>query len=470
MQRVRGTPPIGTGVLCSGAVADPEQDSGAKDVTQVTQVRYPKVDVLPSRVRLRVHAGLDRGRELVLTRGTYVVGKSSGCDLVLSDPMTSRRHLQLVVGDRQIVCQDLQSTNGTFFDGARFEKIQVPLGAELAIGDTRLRFLLPRTRVPRSLRGGGDFASRIAESPGMQAVLELCRRAAATDAPVLIAGETGTGKEVCAMAIHQASARRDGPFVVCDLGGLTRNILESELFGHVRGAFTGAEHDRPGAFVAAGGGTIFIDEVGELELDVQPRLLRALDRHEVKPLGSVAYKKVDVRVIAATQRPLEADLSAGRFRRDLYHRLAVLPLTVPPLRERREDLPLLVARFVDELAHGRRVDVPGETIDLLREYHWPGNARELRNAVARALAVAPDARRLEPHLLGIDVPGFPERLAVDADVPFHEGKEKAVGAWEREYLSGLLRRTSGNVSEAARRSGIDRAHLYRLLRKHGIVE
>ena len=457
-------------MVCSRPVADEEQEGGANEVTQVTQVRYPKVDVLPSRVRLRVHAGLDRGRELVLTRGTYIVGKSSGCDLVLSDPMTSRRHLQIVVGDRQILCQDLQSTNGTFFDGARFEKIQVPLGAELAIGDTRLRFLLPRTRVPRALRSGGDFGALIAESPGMQNVVALCRRAAASDAPVLITGETGTGKEVCAMAIHQASQRRDGPFVVCDLGGLTRNILESELFGHVRGAFTGAEHDRPGAFVAAGGGTIFIDEVGELEFEVQPRLLRALDRRETKPVGGAQWQPTDTRVIAATNRRLDEEVKAGRLRSDLYYRLSVLNVILPPLREHKADIAPLARRFAADFRPGRPAELAPETLALLEAYDWPGNVRELRNTIERALAMAPEALRIEPHVLGLDLPDVPPLPATGAaDLPFHEAKERLVGAWEREYLTGLLRRTGGNVAAAARRAGIHRAHLYRLLQKHSLA-
>jgi DNA-binding NtrC family response regulator len=309
----------------------------------------------------------------------------------------------------------------------------------------------------------------VGHSPPMREVFALGARAAESDLPLLITGETGTGKEICAAAIHGASARRDGPFVVCDLGGLSRTVIENELFGHVRGAFTGADHDRSGSFPAATGGTILIDEIGELERDLQPRLLRAIERREIKPVGSATYQQVDVRVIAATQVDLEAEVAAGRFRRDLYHRLAVLHLELPPLRARKEDIPRLVRRFVDAIRPGGAVEIPPDTLAALGEHDWPGNVRELRNVVERALTVAPRARRLEPSLLEIPPPagrGEAER----ADVPFHEAKEKLVSSWERGYLADLLRKTGGSVAEAARRSGVDRAHLYRLLKKHGLIE
>ena len=425
-------------------------------------------EMLPSRLRLVVADGPDLGRGIPLTRGTYVVGKSTGCDLVLSDRTVSRRHLQLEVHHHRVLCRDLDSKNGSYYNGARFQAIEVLLGASLRIGMTTLRLVLPETRLGVAPFGETSFGRVVGQSLRMREVFALAQRAAASDAPVLILGETGTGKEELAAAIHGASRRRDGPFVVCDLAALSRNLIESELFGHLRGSFTGATADRTGAFVQAQGGTIFIDELGELEAEMQPRLLRALDRKQIKPVGASNYRPVDVRVIAATQRPIDAEVQAGRFRQDLYYRLAVLRITLPPLRERKDDIPLLVERFIAEFQPGRAVEVPAETLSLLREYDWPGNVRELRNTVERALAMVPDARRLDPQLLELDLPEAAERPAADTDEPFHTAKDRLVRAWEREYLTGLLRRTGGNVSEAARRAGIDHVHLYRLLRKHGL--
>ena len=343
------------------------------------------------------------------------------------------------------------------------------MGTSLVLGMTTLRVVPPDTRLALAPSDATTFGGMVGQSVRMREVFTLMERAAASDAPVLILGETGTGKEVCASAIHRAGKREEGPFVVCDLAALSRSLIESELFGHVRGAFTGALSDRPGAFAQAHNGTIFIDELGALEADMQPRLLRALDTKQIKPVGSQSYRSVDVRVIAATQRPLEADVQAGRFRQDVYYRLAVLRIVLPPLRERKDDIPLLVERFIAGFQPGRIVEVPAETLALLREYDWPGNVRELRNTVERALAMVPDARRFDPRLLQMDLPGVPEPPAADLDQPFHEAKERLVRAWEQEYLAGLLRRTSGNVSEAARRAGIDRVHLYRLLKKHALV-
>ncbi|MBN1771601.1 MAG: sigma 54-dependent Fis family transcriptional regulator [Deltaproteobacteria bacterium] len=444
------------------------QRRGPEESMAPTDLVGAKAPPLPSRLQLEVVDGPDRGRALVLARGVYVVGKSTGCDLVLSDRTVSRRHLEVNVTDHRVLCRDLDSKNGSFHDGTRFGLIDAVPGATLTIGTTTLR-LASGARPPDATGDAVPLAALVGDGARMREVGAQIRSAAGTDAPVLLLGETGTGKEVCAAAIHRASARRDGPFVVCDLSALSRSVIESELFGHVRGAFTSATADRAGAFAEARGGTIFIDELGELEAELQPRLLRALDRHEVKPIGANRFRPVDVRVIAATQRPLEDDVRAGRFRRDLYYRLAVLRTVLPPLRERKEDIPALVEHFVARFRPGRSVAVPAATLALLREYDWPGNVRELRNTVERALAMAPDATTVEPRLLGLDLGDGVGRSAVEPDRPFHEAKDALVRAWEREYLSGLLRRTDGNVSAAARRAGVDRMHLHRLLRKHGLT-
>jgi DNA-binding NtrC family response regulator len=306
------------------------------------------------------------------------------------------------------------------------------------------------------------FGRLLGPSRRMREVFALLEPLARCDLPVLIEGETGTGKELCAEALRSASARAEAPFVICDLAGVSRPLIESELFGHVRGAFTGAERDRDGAFVQAHGGTIFIDEIGELELDVQPRLLRALEQRQVKPVGAAAYREVDVRVIAATNRDLGAEARAGRFRADLYHRLAVVRVTLPPLRDRAEDIPALVAHFLDS----KGVVVPPETMAVLAGHDWPGNVRELRNVIDRGLSLMGEDRTLKAHLLGL---GPVEPGATERDIGFLREKARLVDAWERDYLRRLLSRTAGNVSRAAREGGIDRVHLHRLLRKHGLA-
>jgi DNA-binding NtrC family response regulator len=445
---------------------DPRSDGAAP--TEV--VANATSGSLPPRVRVQVVEGPDRGRSLLLGRGSYVVGKSTGCDFVLSDPAVSRRHLELALGEGRLLCRDLGSTNGSWIGGNRFRQLELGMGSTVRIGGTSLRVAPPDSpgASPAPSPGGGDFAGLVGDSAPMREVQALCARAAASDAPVLVHGETGTGKEVCAAAIHARSPRAAHPFVVCDLAAASRNLIESELFGHVRGAFTGATTEHPGAFRQADGGTIFVDEIGELELDLQPRLLRALDRRQVKPLGGSTFRTVDARIIAATNRNLQEEARQGRFRSDLYYRLNVLRIELPPLRERKDDIPLLVERFVAEFRRERRVELPAETLALLAAYDWPGNVRELRNTVERALAMAPDADRLDPQLLALDLPGASDLPALQESIPFHEAKDRLVQAWEREYLAGLLRRTAGNLSEASRRAGIDRPYLYRLLKKHGL--
>jgi DNA-binding NtrC family response regulator len=292
----------------------------------------------------------------------------------------------------------------------------------------------------------------------MRELFTLLERVAASDAPVLIEGETGTGKELCAHAIHAASVRKRKPLTICDLAAAAPSLIESELFGHVHGAFTGADRDRDGAFFCADGGSLFLDEIGELDAALQPRLLRALERSEFKPLGGEMVR-VDARVIAATNRNLAAEVQAGRFRSDLYYRLTVLRVALPPLRVRREDIPLLVERFLGQDAPGASVDV--EAMALLVDYDWPGNVRELRNVVRRATSLLAGERVIEPRHLGIEGPvSGPER--------FHEAKQALVSAWETEYLKQLLARSGGNMSRAARVAGLERAYLYRLVRKHGL--
>ena len=413
--------------------------------------------IVPARLRLLVLSGPDQGKQLDLEAGSYRVGKAPESSLVLTDRKVSRRHVELEVRADGVLVRDLGSRNGSFHQGARFTQVTVGAGAVIRVGDSELK-LVSRERGQRILPSSEErFGGLVGRSLAMREVFALLQRVAESDAPVLIAGETGTGKEVCAEAIHAASARTGGPFVVCDCASLAPTLVESELFGHVRGAFTGADRARDGSFVQAHGGTLFIDEIGELDVESQPRLLRAIDARKVKPVGAGGYRAVDVRVIAATNRDLRAEVKARRFREDLYHRLSVLTVTLPPLRERKEDLPLLIRSFSAKQPLAPAPDAEA----LLLEYDWPGNVRELRNVVERARSMSSGAT-LEAAALGLGEGGAAPRT-------FHEAKDRLIANWERAYVADLLKRTRGNVSRAARVAGLDRVSLHRLIKKHGIA-
>jgi transcriptional regulator with GAF, ATPase, and Fis domain len=298
----------------------------------------------------------------------------------------------------------------------------------------------------------------------MRELFAVLERVAPSDSLVLIEAETGTGKELCAAAIHQYSARKKGPFVVCDLAGMARSLIESDLFGHERGAFTGAVGDHTGAFESAQGGTLFLDELGELELELQPRLLRAIESHKIRRLGSSAYRNVDVRVIAATNRDLDEEVKAGTFRSDLLHRLAVVRLRIPPLRERKEDLPLLC----EHLLSGSGRTLSQLTLSLLSDHDWPGNVRELRNVLERALVLDRSTEPLGPEALGLVVGG--NERPIGTNPGYHEAKEQLIAQWERAFVERILSQAGGNVSQAARSSGLGRRYLHRLIRKYDLPD
>ena len=340
-------------------------------------------------------------------------------------------------------------------------------GAPLTIGQTELRLVGPPPVVP--LHAEDRLGSLRGTSPAMREVFSIIERVARSSAPVLVTGETGTGKELVADALHRLSPRAEGPLVVCDLAAMPASLVESELFGHVRGAFTGADRPREGTFETAHGGTIFLDELGELDRQLQPRLLRVLETGQVKAVGAAQYRKVDVRVVAATNRDLVAETRAGAFREDLYHRLAVVQVHLPPLRERSEDVPLLARHFVEVVSERLGREPPlldALALEALGAYEWPGNVRELRNVIDRALSLDPEAPVLDLGRLAL---GTQEgRPLVDASLPFRQAKEHLIAAWERDYITSLLSRSGGNVTSAARQAGMDRVYLHRLMKKHGM--
>jgi two-component system, NtrC family, response regulator GlrR len=403
-----------------------------------------------------------------------VIGSHPSADLVLGDPSVSRFHCEITIGDPPTI-RDLGSRNGTVVNGVAVAQAPLTDGVVLTLGSTRLRFQRSRGAARIALSERDRFGRMVGRSASMRAVFAACEQAAASQATVLIEGETGTGKEATAEAIHKESSRGDGPFIVVDCGAIPPQLLESELFGHERGAFTGAVSTRRGAFQAAAGGTIFLDEIGELGLDLQPKLLRALERREVKPVGATRYIPVDVRVLAATNRNLREEVTARRFRSDLYYRLAVLRVRLPPLRERRDDLAPLLEYILENLGAADRPEAAALRTEAflaeLGRHTWPGNVRELRNYVERCLATR------EQPALGIDGAvegelggGIPSEggAVIDIAQPLKTAREGWVNDFERRYLTELLRHHRDNVTVAARAAGVDRIHFYRLLWKHGL--
>lgn len=310
-------------------------------------------------------------------------------------------------------------------------------------------------------REAGRPGQMIGGGPGMQRLFALMERLTSSDATLLIQGETGVGKELVARTIHDRSRRAGGPFVVFDCASVPESLIAGELFGHVRGAFTGATRDHVGAFERAHGGTLFIDEIGELALELQPKLLRAIETRTVRRIGDRDELQLDVRILAATHRNVGLMVREQRFRADLLYRLAVVTLTIPPLRERREDLEGLIAHFANQL-DPRPPSVPSDVLVQLRRHTWPGNLRELRNLVERAAALGTWHEDLHAPCLGGEDPA-----SFSTTQSYHEAKEGALAAFERRFLSQLLLAHNGNLTRAARTAGMDRSHLSALVHKHG---
>jgi DNA-binding NtrC family response regulator len=426
------------------------------------------------RSQLVVVDGPDAGRAALIAAGGVTVGSDPACDLTLSDERASRRHLEVTPDGGRFLVRDLGSTNGTLHEGSLVTEVRAPLGATFKVGRSFLRIQpepQPLEIAPSQARRFGDL---VGESLALREVFAVLELAAQSDVTVLLEGETGTGKELAARALHDASSRRRGPFVAVDAGALPDSLLESELFGHVRGAFTGASTTRAGAFARAHGGTLFLDELGGVPAAVQARLLRVIEERKVRPVGSDQERAIDVRLVAASRLDLAARVTEGEMRPDLYYRLSVVRVALPPLRARRED----VGPIVRELLRRRGLEDPrpaGPALARLTAHDWPGNARELRNVVDRAIALAPGARTFAdlrfalPGSGGAAAGGDGDPLPVRTDVPYAEAKAAVLAAFERRYLGDVLERVGGNLTAASRESGLDRKHLRTLCRRHGLV-
>ncbi len=412
--------------------------------------------------QVTVVGGPDKGLSKTID-GRVLVGSHADAGLSLQDTTVSRYHVELLGRPDGVRVRDLESTNGTYLSGTRVAEVFVEGEAMLTVGKTQIKIATLESDLGKP-EAKSSFGPAIGASSAMRQLFGILEKVGPTDSTVMLLGETGTGKEVLAKAIHSTSRRADRSFIVVDCGAVAPTLIESELFGHAKGSFTGAVADRNGAFLEADGGTIFLDEIGELPLDLQPKLLRVLEAGTVRRVGEDKYRNVNVRIIAATHRDLEKEIEAGRFRRDLYYRLAVVMVTVPPLRDRIDDIPLLTKHFVQSMGRGD-FELPQILSSRFAAYQWPGNVRELRNLVERALAGA----EIEPLTNDGSAPRLDGSSGDELiDLPFKEAKEKLIESFTKEYLEGLLKKCNGNISQMAREAGIARNYVHRLVAKYGI--
>jgi DNA-binding NtrC family response regulator len=413
---------------------------------------------------LVVIEGPDRGMRVPLASGVTQIGTAVGSTVRLHDPTVSRVHCELTLRKDGVRATDCGSTNGTVIDGVRVRDADIGPGSLLRVGATVMRVELGDDAVEVPLSPRDQLGAMLGASVEMRRLYAIVERVAPTEATVLVQGETGSGKELVAREVHRASPRVGGPFVAVDCGGIAQNVIESELFGHVRGAFSGAVSDRKGLFEEASGGTLFLDEIGELPLPLQGKLLRVLETREVRRVGGNRVRPVDVRVIAATNRPLAHAVNEGAFREELFHRLAVVEIRVPPLRSRRQDIPVLVQHFYERF--GGQGHVPADLLSTMLTRAWPGNVRELRNFVQRYMSL----RAGSTAPASTPPPSLPQ--GIEALVPVHMPLKEARDAWidqfETVYVRTLLHATGGNVTRAAATAGISRRFLQRIMSRTGV--
>ncbi|HET9623212.1 MAG TPA: sigma 54-interacting transcriptional regulator [Kofleriaceae bacterium] len=422
-------------------------------------------------VVLAVVDGPSRGARAAVGSEIARIGTADGNDLVLLDRTVSRFHCELSVRGNTIIIRDCGSTNGTLIDGVRVREAEIPPGTLVRIGSSAFRVELGEEPAFVEVSTRDGFGELVGASVEMRRVYAVLERLAHTDATVLVQGETGTGKDVLARSLHAASPRAARPLVAVDCGAIPEHLVESELFGHVRGAFTGATSDRMGVFEEADGGTLFLDEIGEMPIALQPKLLRAIESRSIRRVGSSTSRTVNVRIVAATNRSLASSINDGSFREDLYYRLAVVELRLPPLRARRDDIPVLAAHFYRMFA-GDAATLPAEFVASLVGRGWPGNVRELRNYIERAVSLGTIEPRVPP-------PGSPEAAlpagppgSIESFIALHLPLKEARKAWtesfELVYVRTMLKMVNGNVTRAAERAGVSRRFLQRMVARLGI--
>jgi transcriptional regulator with PAS, ATPase and Fis domain len=419
---------------------------------QALRVRAATVEVV---------AGPDRGRRVRIDRPTFVVGTGDGADLRLSDAKVSREHLRISLTEAGLEVRDDGSRNGTRIGSIRVARAILTADTAIEIGKTSLLVQLDVESTDLPMSGRSEFGGAFGVSQGMRHVFALLERAAPSDVTILLEGESGVGKEVLARAIHGMSQRAHEPFVALDCGAIPPGLIEAELFGHERGAFTGANQSRVGIFEQAERGTVFLDEIGELPLDMQPKLLRVIEQREVRPVGGRLPRPINVRIVAATNRKLGEASTRGEFRTDLFYRLAVARVTVPPLRDRHDDIAPLALMFLRHALRDPSAELPAELASMVTSYDWPGNVRELRNVIERwAVLGVRDAGTLFDSEL-VQIPGRADL----AELPYHEARRIVLDEFERAYVPKVLERAGGVVTRAAELAEVARPSFYRMLER-----
>jgi transcriptional regulator with GAF, ATPase, and Fis domain len=430
--------------------------------------------------RIVVEDGPERGTRLDIASERVTIGSSVICDVTLSDESVSGTHCEIIASETGFLLRDLGSKSGTWVAGVRVREAWLEPGMPIRVGHTVIRFEHGAGTVDIDLSGREQFYDLVGHGVRMREIFAVLEKVAASDLTVLVRGETGTGKELVARAIHRASKRVQRPLIVQDCSAIPANLIESILFGHERGSFTGAADRRRGCFEVADGGTLFLDEIGELDLGLQPKLLRVLETREVQRVGGTKMIPVDVRVIAATNRDLRQMVNEGTFREDLYYRLSVVEVNLPPLRERPEDIPSLASQFLEDSA--KRSSQPDviytiseDAMTKLQAYPWPGNVRELKNTIERAVSLAnspelgmhdllPASQKTPPVFL----PGGTAEQFVEDGTPFKDAKQRVVDAFEAQYLKALLDKHGDNITRSAKAAGLTRYHLRELAKRYGL--
>lgn len=450
------------------------------------------------KITITVADGPDKGTAKTFEKPVIRLGADPLCDIVLTDPTVSRMHAEVRRRGENLELVDLDSTNGTFIDGISVGRVAIAHGAVFQVGRTQMRLSTHTEQVSIKVTDRTRYGNIVGQSSALREIFSIMDRVAPSDLTVVIEGETGTGKELIAQAIHEQSSRKDKPFVVFDCSAFPATLLESELFGHEKGAFSGAMNRHRGVFERADGGTIFFDELGEMDIEFQAKFLRVLETGEVRRVGGEKTFNVDVRVVAATNRNLEELVEDKKFRRDLFYRLAKVRFNLPALRDRREDIPVLAEHFLEQMAGDSAAKplITEDAVRTLQAYSWPGNIRQLKNVMEKAVALCTNGTITADYLateLGLQdvrpasramsalppsAGASPNHAVVmtplfDADgdlVSFRDAKEAIIDDFERQYLERLLEKNSGNISAAAREASVDRRHLYRLLKKHNLME
>jgi len=449
-----------------------------KEVTSTGKTKVIRWEEQPTkltllRCKLNVTAGENVGKEYTLSQPVIRVGTRSDNDIVFKDETMSRFHFEISQTKDGWFLRDQDSSNGVYANGVRVKEAFLTSGVSIRAGRTEVRFL-PQDEIFEVTPHKKDrLGGLIGSSTAMRKIYTIIEKVAATDVTIIIEGESGTGKELVAAAIHEKSKRAKKAFVIFDCSAVAENLIESELFGHEKGSFTGATGLRHGAFELADSGSVFLDEIGELQLDLQPKLLRVLESRTIRRVGGDRPMPIDVRVIAATNRNLEQEVKKGNFREDLFYRLNVVPIHLPPLRKRKEDIPLLIEHFIDlhnqEQPERKIEGCTAGAMELLLSYDWPGNVRELRNTVNRAISFL-DGNQIRSEDIPdrVRIPVAKAELEIREDLGFKDAKEQWISSFEKQYLQDLLKRNNFNISAAAKEAGIDRKSVQRLVKKYAI--